>query len=65
MDLTLDFVNEEDKKIDYNMNNIEGKEYLKYEWLDLDKIKEYNILPECLKDMLKSPNFPIHIIYND
>ena len=35
------------------MHNMEGKDYLQYEWLDIDKIDEYNILPECLKDMLK------------
>ena len=38
-------IKNEDKKIDYTMHNIEGKEYLQYEWLDLDKIEEYNILP--------------------
>ncbi len=42
-----------------------GKEYLKYEWLDIDKIEEYNIVPKCLKNILKSQNFPIHIINND
>ena len=61
----VEFINGEDKKIDYTIHNIEGKEYLQYEWLDIDKIKEYNILPKCLKDILKSQNFPIHIINND
>ncbi len=61
----VEFINEEDKKIDYTIHNIEGKEYLEYEWLDVDKIKEYNILPKCLKDILKSQNFPVHIINND
>lgn len=61
----VEFINEEDKKIDYTIRNIEGKEYLKYEWLDIDKIEEYNIVPKCLKDILKSQNFPIHIINND
>ena len=54
--------NEEDKKIEYTMKNIEGKDYLQYEWLDIDKIDEYNILPECLKDMLKKDNIPTHVI---
>lgn len=61
----LEFTNEEDQKIDYTMKNIEGKEYLKYEWLELDKIDNYNIVPKCLKNILKSPNFPIHIINED
>ena len=61
----IEFRKEEDKKINYNMHNIEGKEYLQYEWLDLDKIEEYNILPKCLKEVLKSRNFPIHVINDD
>lgn len=61
----IEFVKEEDKKIDYTMHNVEGKEYLQYEWLDLDKIEEYNILPGCLKEVLKSRNFPTHIINDD
>ena len=58
----VEFKNEDDKKIDYTMHNKEGKDYLQYEWLDIDKIDEYNILPECLKDMLKKDNMPIHVI---
>lgn len=61
----LEFAKDEDKKIDYTMHNVEGKEYLQYEWLDLDKIEQYNILPKCLKEVLKSRNFPIHVINND
>lgn len=61
----VEFMNDEDKKINYTMHNIEGKEYLKYEWLDIDKIEEYNIVPKCLKNILKSQKFPIHIINND
>ena len=58
----VEFKNEEDKKIEYIMHNMEGKDYLQYEWLDIDKIDEYNILPECLKDMLKKDNMPTHVI---
>ena len=61
----IEFKNEEDKKINYIMHNVEGKEYLQYEWLDLDKIEEYNILPKCLKEVLKSQNFPIHVVNDD
>ncbi len=42
-----------------------GKEYLRYEWLDVNKIEEYNIVPKCLKEVLKSQDFPIHIIHKD
>lgn len=58
----IEFLDDEDKKIDYTMHNMEGKEYLQYKWLELDKIDEYDILPTCLKDMLKSKNYPMHII---
>ena len=58
----IEFENEEDKKIDYVMKNMEGKEYLQYEWLDLDKIEEYNILPKCIKDILKQKENSIHVI---
>ena len=34
----IEFANEEDKKINYTMHNLEGKEYLQYEWLDFDKL---------------------------
>lgn len=61
----IEFQNEEDKNIDYIMHNLEGKEYLQYEWIDLDRIDEYNILPKCLKDILRSANFPVHKINND
>lgn len=61
----IEFVKDEDKKINYNMHNVEGKEYLQYEWLDFDKIEEYNILPKCLKEILKSQDFPRHIINDD
>ena len=47
------------------MQNIEGKEDLHYEWLDLEKIDEYNILPVCLKDILKTKKFPVHLINDD
>ena len=61
----IEFKNEEDKNIDYTMHNEEGKEYLKYEWIDIDKIEEYNIFPRCLKEILKSTNLPVHKINND
>ena len=61
----VEFVNGEDQIIDYTLHNKEGKEYLQYEWLDLNKIDEYNILPKCIKSILKSKQFPMHIINND
>lgn len=49
----IEFINEEDKKIEYIMKNVEGKDYLQYEWIDLDKIEEYPLVPKVIKDVLK------------
>ena len=61
----IEFTNEDDKKIEYTMKNIEGKDYLQYEWLEMDKIDEYPLLPRAVKDILKENKFPIHKINND
>ena len=60
-----EFKDDEDKKIEYTMKNIEGKDYLQYEWLEMDKIDEYPLLPRAVKDILKENKFPIHKINND
>lgn len=44
------------------MHNVEGKEYLQYEWLELNRIEEYNIVPKCLKKILKLQDYPVHVI---
>ena len=61
----VEFIDENDKKIEYTMKNIEGKDYLRYEWLDLEKIDEYPILPKIIKEVLKENKFPTHKINND
>ena len=61
----IEFINEEDKKIDYVMKNIEGKDYLQYEWIELDRIEEYKLLPKVLKEVLKENKFPIHKINDE
>ena len=60
-----DFKDENDKKILDMINNVEGNDYLHYEWIDLDKIDSYNILPKIMKDVLKSNVFPVHKINDD
>ena len=61
----IEFTNEEDKNIEYTMKNIEGKDYLKYEWIDLDKIDEYPLMPSIIKDILKENKFPMHKINDE
>lgn len=60
-----EFKNEEDKQIKDTIKNIEGKDYLQYEWIDLGKIDEYPLLPQVIKEVLKDKIFPIHKINND
>ena len=61
----IGFINEEDRKIEYTMKNIEGKDYLQYEWIELDRIDEYPLLLRAVKDVLKENKFPIRKINND
>ena len=60
-----EFVNDDDKKIVDTIKNVEGKEYLQYEWLDLNKIDTYPIKPLAVKEILKEKVFPIHKINDD
>lgn len=60
-----EFVNEEDKKINYTLKNLEGKDYLEYPWLEVDKLDEYNIVPKAIKKILKENKFPTHVINKD
>ena len=57
-----EFKNEEDKKIEHTIKNIEGEDYLRYEWLELNNIDEHIIKPEKIKSILKNGKFPIHQI---
>lgn len=61
----LEFKDDEDKKIEYTLDNMEGKDYLKYKWLDINEIEEYKILPKCLKQVIKDAKFPVHCINDD
>ena len=60
-----EFLNEKDKKIEYTLKNIEGKDNLKYEWLELEKINEYPLLPKMVKEILQENKFPVHKINNE
>jgi ADP-ribose pyrophosphatase YjhB (NUDIX family) len=61
----VEFKDEEDKKIEYTLKNIEGREELQYEWLEIDKIDDYNVVPVAIKDVLKENNWPVHTINNE
>lgn len=61
----IEFVDEEDKKIESTIKNIEGKDYLQYEWLSLDEIDKYPLRPEMMKKVLKEKNWPVHVVNDD
>lgn len=58
----IEFSDEEDKKIEYTIKNIEGENELQYEWIELDKIDEYLVVPRKIKDVLKENKYPVHKI---
>ncbi len=60
-----EFVDDNDKKIDYTLKNLEGKDYLQYEWIELDKINQYPLVPKVIQTVLKDGNFPVHKINKD
>lgn len=60
-----EFKKEADKKIEEDLENLEGKEYLKYEWVELDKMEEYPIKPKVIKKILKECKYPVHRIFVD
>lgn len=60
-----EFINEEDKKIEYTLKNKEGKDYLQYEWLDLSKIEEYPLYPKAIQTILKEKKFSTHKINDE
>ncbi len=60
-----EFVNSDDKKIEYTLKNLEGKDYLQYEWLETEKIDQYPLWPKVIQTILKEGKFPVHKINND
>lgn len=60
-----EFLNENDKKTEETIDNMEGKEHLKYEWIDLDKIDEYPLKPQIMKKALMEKIFPTHKVQKD
>lgn len=55
-----EFKNEKDKLIEDTLCNIEGKDYLKYYWVDLKDIDNVDIKPKVIKDILKDGKYPVH-----
>lgn len=60
-----EFKNKEDKNLTETMKNIEGKDYLQYEWLDINKLENYPLKPESIKTILKEGKYPVHKIHDE
>lgn len=60
-----EFIEDEDKKRKTTLKNKEGKDYLQYEWLDLDKIDQYPLWPKVIQTILKEGKIPVHKINQD
>lgn len=61
----VEFKHENDKNIEETIKNIEGKEFLIYEWVDLNEIDNCSIMPKVIKEILKEKELPVHKINND
>ncbi len=57
-----EFVNEEDRKITETIKNIEGEDYVHYEWIDINEMDKYDVRPATIKEILKEKKFPVHKI---
>lgn len=60
-----EFLNDEDKKIETDLKSIEGREDLRFEWIDLKDLDKYALKPQVIKDMLKNKEFTSHKIQKD
>ena len=57
-----EFNNDKDKLIQETLKNVEGKDYLRYEWLNLNNIQDYPLRPCEVKKVLEEKIFPVHKI---
>lgn len=60
-----EFINETDKQLVETIKNIEGKDHLQYEWVDIQEIDNYPVQPQVIKPVLKEGKFPVHRINKD
>jgi len=60
-----EFINEDDKKIETELESIEGKKHLRFEWIDLDNLEGYDLRPQVIKDMLRNKEFTSHKVQKD
>lgn len=57
-----EFKKKQDKKIEETLYNKEGKEHLRYEWIPIEKVEDYPLKPEVIKQILREKQVPVHKI---
>ncbi len=60
-----EFKEEKDKLIQDTIKNIEGKDYLQYEWIEKNKIDQIPLMPAKIQAVLKEGKYPVHLINKD
>lgn len=60
-----EFKEEKDKLIQDTIKNIEGKDYLQYEWIELNQIDQVPLMPVKIQSVLKNGKYPLHVINKD
>lgn len=60
-----EFKEEKDKLIQDTIKNIEGKDYLQYEWIERNKIDQVPLMPVKIQSVLKNGKYPLHVINKD
>ena len=55
-----EFEREEDRELVSTFSNVEGKDYLVYEWVDIANIDNYRLLPTVAKEIAKLDLYPVH-----
>ena len=60
-----EFKEEKDRLIQDTIKNIEGKDYLQYEWIERNKIDQIPLMPVKIQTVLKDGKYPLHLINKD
>ena len=62
-----EFCDEEDKKIEHAMENVEegGERDIHYEWIDINDLEKCHLKPQKIIDVIKNGEYPVHLINED
>lgn len=62
-----EFCEEEDKKIECAMENVEegGKSNVHYEWIDINDLEKRQLRPQKIIAAIKDGGYPVHLINED